>query len=58
MSGPGPIPFTSIDCFARRYGIDDLEEFEFFRRVVMAMDAAQMKYIAEKIKKESKTDGH
>ncbi len=47
MSGPGPIPFSSIDRYARRYGIDEIGEFDRFRRMIMAMDAEYLKFVAE-----------
>jgi hypothetical protein len=34
----GPIPFSAIDRYAARYGIDDADEFERFLNVIMAMD--------------------
>lgn len=52
MGGPGPIPFTAIDRYASRYGIDDLDEFDRLRRLIMAMDAEYLKYVAELAKKE------
>lgn len=54
MGGPGPIPFSSIDLFARRYGIEDIAEFDRFRRLIMAMDAEYLKFVAERIEQETK----
>ncbi|RAI44703.1 phage tail assembly chaperone [Rhodoplanes roseus] len=36
--GEGPIPFASIDRWAVRYGIDDLDEFDRFAALVQALD--------------------
>lgn len=34
---PLPIPFSAIDRWARRHRIDD-DEFELFRRMILALD--------------------
>jgi hypothetical protein len=36
--GMGPIPFTAIDRYAARYGIDDLDLFDDFRSVIEGLD--------------------
>lgn len=36
----GRIPFTAIDRYAARYGIDDPDEFERFHTLLVAMDQA------------------
>lgn len=40
----GPIPFAAIDAYARRYGVDDRDEFDRLRDLVRAADEA---YLAE-----------
>ena len=40
----GPVPFTGIDRFARRYGIDDLDDFETFVAIVRGMDAEYLTF--------------
>jgi hypothetical protein len=39
---PGPIPFTSIDRYAGRYGIRQIDDFEGFRHVMRAMDGVYL----------------
>jgi len=34
----GPIPFSAIDRYAGRYGIDGIDAFERFRELIRAMD--------------------
>ncbi len=36
----GRIPFRSIDAYAARYRVDDLDSFDRLRHLVMAMDRA------------------
>lgn len=36
--GLRPIPFTALDCYARRYGIEDNDEFDMFRTLMRAME--------------------
>jgi hypothetical protein len=36
--GTGRIPFISIDRYADRYGIADIDAFERFRAIIRAMD--------------------
>lgn len=36
---PGPIPFSSLDAYARRHGFDDPDDFEMLRLAVRALDA-------------------
>ncbi|MBS7741439.1 MULTISPECIES: hypothetical protein [unclassified Chelatococcus] len=40
--GVGPIPFSSIDSYASRYGYDDAEGFELLRRAIRLMDAVYL----------------
>ena len=46
--GVGPIPFTSIDRYAARFGIDDQLAFRFFHRAIKALDAVYIGYVAKK----------
>lgn len=34
----GPIPWASIDAYAQRYGIFDIDEFDEFNRMIRVMD--------------------
>lgn len=36
--GIGPIHWSSIDAYARRYGITDADEFEAFAQMIRVMD--------------------
>lgn len=40
----GPIMFSSIDRYARRYSIDDLDEFERFMALIRALDHAERSF--------------
>lgn len=40
--GYGPIPFSSIDCYAKRHNIEG-EDFEVFRLVLTQVDEACLK---------------
>lgn len=53
MSGViyGRIPFTAIEAYARRYGIDDLDEFDRLRRIVEALDADETAWLNAKANK-------
>lgn len=46
----GPIPFTSIDRYAARFGFDDPDAFETLLSVVRAMDVRYIAIMADKIK--------
>lgn len=48
--GVGVIPFTAINDYAARYGINDLDEFERFRALIKSIDTAFV------IKANAKTD--
>lgn len=39
----GPIPFTAIDAYARRAGVDGPDEFMQLRRLIRALDHAYLK---------------
>lgn len=45
--GIGPIPFTSIDRYAARYGFDAPDDFDFLRRALRAMDAKFLELAAK-----------
>lgn len=49
-AGVGPIPFASIDRWARRFAIDDPDDFGNFRRAIRAMDGELMTYMNEQAK--------
>ncbi|MFA7279818.1 MAG: hypothetical protein WC100_06960 [Sterolibacterium sp.] len=50
----GAIPFTSIDVYARRYGIESVDDFDRFRILIHRMDTAFLKYFADEAKAEEK----
>ncbi|MBS7737941.1 MULTISPECIES: hypothetical protein [unclassified Chelatococcus] len=43
--GVGPIPFSSIDRYAVRYGYDGAEDFELLRRAIRVMDAVYLESV-------------
>jgi hypothetical protein len=45
------IPFASLVAFAKTYGIEDLDEFDGFVRIVRRLDAQQVAEINEKTNK-------
>jgi hypothetical protein len=44
----GPAPFSSIDRYARRYGIEGLEAFQRFQTIIRALDAEYLAQMAAK----------
>lgn len=40
----GAIPFTSIDRYAARFGVDDPDEFQSLLRAIRACDGAWLDY--------------
>lgn len=48
MGGAGRIPFTAIDRWAIRFGIDDPNEFERLKTILAALDTAFLKLAAER----------
>jgi hypothetical protein len=46
MGGEGPIPFTSIDRYAKRY---DVAEFDEFLTYIRALDAAYLEHAHRKV---------
>lgn len=55
MGGCGPIPWCALDRYADRYGMDDLDEFERFARLIRAQDRVYLADVAEKLKRRGKT---
>lgn len=49
-NGSGPIPFTAIDRWADRHGIDDAEEFDRFVALIRALDRVLLDHWAERRK--------
>lgn len=39
MGAEGRIPSVAIDAYARRHGIDDPSDFEWFRSVIRSLDS-------------------
>lgn len=54
FGGAGPIPWSAIDRYAERFGIDDPDDFTRFSDLIMAMDGAYMRYQAEAAEREKK----
>lgn len=54
--GVGAIPFGSIDTFAKRYGVDDVDHFDNLRRLVQKMDVAFIEHF-EKIREAKEKQG-
>ena len=50
--GEGPIPFASIDRFARRYGLDDLASFDDFSTQIRALDGTYLKIRSEQAERD------
>lgn len=46
--GLGAIPFTAINAYAERYGVDDVDDFERFCELISRIDAAFLKIKNEK----------
>lgn len=44
----GPIPWSSIDRYALRFGIDGGDDFEAFAALISAMDGAYLDHSAKK----------
>lgn len=47
----GQVPFVSIDRFAERYGIDDLDEFDAFHGQIKAMDRVWRDHMTKQMAK-------
>lgn len=41
--GLGPIPYSSIDIYATRYGIESIDEFDRFKSLIRRVDAEYIK---------------
>ena len=50
MGFVGRIPFTSVDAYARRYGINHIDDFERFQRLLRIMDDAFVAHTMEKLR--------
>lgn len=48
FGGAGPIPFSSLDRYAARYGIEDIDEFDRFIALIWAMDGAFLDHMNRK----------
>lgn len=53
----GPIPFTAIDAYAVRYGIEDIDQFDRFRALIRAMEGERADYQEERRKANEKAGG-
>jgi len=51
MGGAGRIPFTAIDRYAARFGIDARDEFERFMALIRAMDLEFVGWMGRKVEK-------
>lgn len=49
--GIGELPFTSIDRYADRYGVTDIEDFDMLRGILREMDAEYRKLVSPRDKK-------
>lgn len=49
--GPGPIPWTAVNEYAQRYGLDD-DEQEDFEYLIGEMDDTYLKYAADRAEKD------
>ncbi|WP_232629164.1 phage tail assembly chaperone [Methylobacterium sp. Leaf118] len=47
MGGAGQVPWSSIDRYADRYEIDDLDDFDRFRRMIRAQDRIYLEHMAK-----------
>lgn len=53
MGGQSPIAFTAFDAYARRFGIEG-DDFDFFLRMMMELDAEHLEWVNEQIEAERK----
>jgi len=51
--GPGAIPFEAIDRYARRFGIDDPEDFDDLAGFVRALDDEYLAWVAAESERRS-----
>lgn len=54
MGGVGPIPFMSLDRYADRYGVHNVDEFSLFSRIMRAMDSVYIKHVKDDVDKRVK----
>lgn len=47
FGGVGRIPFSAVDRWAQRYGVDDLDGFERLQMIVDALDAEFIDFVAK-----------
>lgn len=57
MAGVSYLPFSSIDRYAARYGLDDIDEFDRFRSLIRAVDAEFVTWARRKSKTSDKDKG-
>lgn len=50
LGGVGSIPWSALDRYAARLGLDDLDEFERFQKLIRAQDRAYLEHAAEAAK--------
>lgn len=50
LGGVGAIPWTALDRYAARHGIEDSDEFERFQRLIRVQDRAYLEHAAETAK--------
>lgn len=58
MAGPSGIPFLSIDGYAKRYRVDDIDHFDRFKALICLMDSAYLKWISDQTAKGSDKNGN
>ena len=51
LGGVGSIPWSALDRYAARHGIDDPDEFERFQKLIRAQDRAYLDHAADEAKK-------
>jgi hypothetical protein len=47
MGGVGPIPFSSLDRYADRYGVSDPDQFDSFVVMIRALDVAYINHVSK-----------
>jgi hypothetical protein len=52
--GVGPIPWTALDRYASRHGVDDPDDFDEFVELITAMDQAYLDHCHEEQKRQAK----
>lgn len=46
--GTGPIPFSAIDAYAHRHGVEDPDEFQLWYRLIRKCDKVFLEHVATK----------